>query len=199
MAKKRGLKMITKAVKKTVRAASAKNPPFWSETFFVVAPAVGTYVVTRLAGRAARAYLGPRYPKARAYIPLAGSLAAAGAMYFACTQVSDLKKYKTAVLVGSGIAITQSLLLAVAPQLGWLFDVGAPRAALAGPTRAQQPLLAADAALDRLEAQAAAQAPVEEADASQEELAGADGGLGADELGPEDLAAAGWVSPLNAN
>lgn len=191
MAKRRGLQTFRKAVKSTVRAASAKNPPFWSEAFFAVAPAVATYAVTRLAGRAARIYLGPRYPKMRPYIPLAGQLAAAGVMYFACTKVSDLKKYRTAVLVGSGIAVTQTLLLTVAPQLAWLFDLPGSTRALGAPRPALTAASAADARLDALEA---VQAPVGAVEDAEEELGDAPAEE-MEELGGEELGE-GWASPL---
>jgi hypothetical protein len=190
MPKKRGLRMLTKTVKRTVREASSKNPPFWAEAFYVVAPAVASYAVTRLAGRASRVYIGRRYPKLRPYLPLAGSLAAAGVMYYATTKVSDLKRFKTAVMVGAGIALTQTLLLQVMPQAAWLFDLPTPSRALGGGAQPATPLLAADAALDRMEAQAAGQASVGEV---VDEVASDEAG---DDLGGAEGLADGWESPL---
>jgi hypothetical protein len=186
MAKKRGLKMFTKAVKRTAREASSKNPPFWADAFYVVAPAVASYAVTRLAGRASRVYLGRRYPQLRPYLPMAGSLVAAGAMYYATTKVSDLKRFKTSVMVGAGIALTQTLLLQIAPQLAWLFDLPAPTRALGAGTGAMTPQRAADAALDRLEAQAGVSAAVEDEAAPGE----------VEDLGGDEGLAEGWESPL---
>lgn len=198
MAKKRGLAFFKKAVKKTASAAASKNPPFWADVFYAVGPGVASYAVTRLAGRAARTYLSSRFPKARPYLPLAGSAAAAGVLYLAATKVSAMKKYQTAILVGAGVALTQSAILTMAPQLGWLFDVGAPPRALA-PVRGPTSLLASDARLDAMEAQ---QEAIQASTSAQQAVAEAEevGDLGdAGDLGDVGELGEGWSSPLTAN
>jgi hypothetical protein len=185
MAAKRGLRTIKK-VAKVVREASSKNPPFWSSAFFYVAPAIGGYAVTRLAGRAARTYLAPRWPQARRFLPVAGSVLAGGALFAAVSYVGALKKYRVQVMAGVGVALAQSLLLAVAPQFGWLFDMGGSRPAL--PVAPQAALTSQDAELDALEAQAVAQMPVP--------AAGEPDAFGEPEAMDDDLGP-GWGSPLN--
>jgi hypothetical protein len=62
----------------------------------------------------------------------AGNIAAFGLVWFASHKSQTLKKYHTQLMVGSGIALIQSLVQGLLPGLSWIFDssphVSAPSA-----------------------------------------------------------------------
>jgi hypothetical protein len=123
--KKSGLVTFVKKankLKSESKSFLSKNPPIVTDVFQYVLPAAGAYVATRLVGRASRTFLGAKFPKIAPFAAPLGSLVAFGAIWYAAHKVSYTKRYHNQLMIGSGIALIQSLVQSVMPGLGWLFD-----------------------------------------------------------------------------
>jgi hypothetical protein len=127
--------MARKALKKYASRSRSKiarrNPALaiakdlGGEVLEVAVPGLVGYAGTRIAGRISRAVLAPRIAMLAKHAGPLGNLLAVLAAYFATKQAS-LRKYRTPVLVGSGIALFQTLLQTYFPGIAKILDDAAP-------------------------------------------------------------------------
>jgi hypothetical protein len=125
MAKKSGLVSFVKKAKRLKTESSSfmkKNPPIVTDVFTYIVPAAGAYVATRMIGRAARTFLGGKFPKTLPFAAPAASLATFGMIWYFAHKVDFTKKYHNQLMIGAGIAVIQSLVQSVLPGMNWLFD-----------------------------------------------------------------------------
>jgi len=90
----------------------------------MVGPGIGGYAVTRLGGKFGRVLLGQRLAGgrfARHFGPL-GSLATLIGLWYAANKWEKARKYQEPILIGSAIALFQSLLQTYLPGLVGLID-----------------------------------------------------------------------------
>lgn len=132
-AKKRGAKKpISMPVATRKKRAPRKNPVSYRENQVTskiwqtvggngLVHAVGGYAGTRLGGRLLRSILGSKFPALGRHGGPLGNLLMAVAVYFASQK---WKKIREEAMIGSAVAVFQSLLQTYIPGLAWLIDAG---------------------------------------------------------------------------
>jgi hypothetical protein len=83
---------------------------------------IGGYGGTRLTGRIVRNIIAKKWPNLAKHGGVIGNLIAAVAIYFA---VKNWRKIRDEAMLGSAIAVVQSILQTYLPGLAWLFDADA--------------------------------------------------------------------------
>lgn len=89
-----------------------------------VAPAATGYIVTRSAGRLATNTIGRKIKSENGLkmLKLGSNAAAFVLLWILAENVQRLRKYKSGVIAGSGIAAIQTFIELVLPKFAWLFD-----------------------------------------------------------------------------
>jgi hypothetical protein len=112
------------------------NPPLFSDLVESIGPGFGGFAASRFVSYVAATQIAQRWP---AFGKHAGAVASIGSFVAAWTLAHKLKfleKYHTPIVVGSGIAMLQTLLEQYIPRLGWA--VGNPQAAIDEQQQQQQ-------------------------------------------------------------
>jgi hypothetical protein len=107
------------------------NPPLFTEILEYAGPGFGGFAVSRFATRAAATQIAKRAPSWGKH---AGAAAAVGtflAAWFLANRWKWLEKWHTPIVVGSGIAMAQSLIQLYLPALGWMVSDASPELAAA--------------------------------------------------------------------
>ena len=120
------------------RTYARRNPPLKTDLVQFLGPAVGAYAVTRFTGRGLHLF-GSRWPAFQKHLRPLGNLLAFAAAWLASHKWKRLEKYHTPIVVGSGLALIQSLVQTYLPGLAWLLDAEPARAVLAFPATAPSP------------------------------------------------------------
>lgn len=141
MAKKRS--PIMKFVAQKTESA-IKNPPFFKDMLYYVGPAVGSYAATRAVGAVTK-LAGNKFPRLAPFLPLTGNLGTFIALwlYVHHSNNKKVREVETQVVVGSAIAVLQSIIKLLEPKIPLLAGILDMRsgsslstpAALAGRTR----------------------------------------------------------------
>jgi hypothetical protein len=121
MAKKRSpiLKFVAK---KTESAIS--NPPFFQDMLYYVGPAVGSYAATRAVGAVTK-LAGRKFPRLAPFLPLTGNIGAFVALwlYVHHSKNKKVNDMQTQVVVGSAIAVLQSIVKLLEPKIPLLAGI----------------------------------------------------------------------------
>lgn len=106
-----------------VRSATRRsNPPITTDLVQSIVPAVGSYAATRLTGRIMRNFVGGRFPTWQKHFGPLGNVLAFIASWVLSHKWRRLERYHTPIVVGSGIALVQSLVQTYLPGLAHLID-----------------------------------------------------------------------------
>ncbi len=118
------------------------NPPLFTDLVQFVAPGFAGFAATRFATYVASTQIAKRAPKWAKHAGAASSVGSFLGAWFLAHKVKWLEKYHTPLVVGSAIAMLQSLIQLYVPRLGWMISDASPEittGAAAGALTAQQP------------------------------------------------------------
>jgi hypothetical protein len=85
-----------------------------------VLPAFGAYAATRFLERMAFVQVSKRWPNLGKHAPVVAGLVATAAAYYAGKKITALKKYEQAMLIGTTIALLQTVIQTYLPTFGWV-------------------------------------------------------------------------------
>lgn len=120
--------------KRSKRIPLIQNPPLAVDLVSFVGPGLASFVATKTFSRGVTSLVAKRFPAGRLqHVKVAGAVAAFAASYYGAHRVSKLEPYHTPIVVGSAIAMVQTVMHTYLPALRWLFaDDAASAPALAG-------------------------------------------------------------------
>jgi hypothetical protein len=87
-----------------------------------ILPGVGGYAVARLVGRIVRTIISKKFPALAKHGAVGGNILGLLAAWYGAGKIKQLRSAQTAITVGSGIAVIQSIIQVYLPGLAWIFD-----------------------------------------------------------------------------
>jgi hypothetical protein len=96
-----------------------------------VLPGIGSYAATRFSGKLLRAALGKKFPTLEQHLGPAGNILAAVILWFAVHKSRKLARYHTPIIVGSAVAVLESIIQCYLPRLAVLIDAAPAQPQLA--------------------------------------------------------------------
>lgn len=117
------------------------NPPLFTDLVQFVAPGFAGFAATRFVTHVAATQIAKRAPKWAKHAGAASSVGSFLGAWFLAHKVKWLEKHHTPLVVGSAIAMLQSLIQLYVPRLGWMLSDASPEIAneAQGALTAQQP------------------------------------------------------------
>ena len=120
--------------------APKRNPPLATDIASYIVPGFAAFVLDRLVSRTAAVQIAKRWPKFAKHASAISAVGTFGAAWFGAHKVKYLEKYHDAIVIGSGLAMLQTLAQLYVPKLHSLLGdpCPTPMRAMASPLARQQ-------------------------------------------------------------
>ncbi len=105
------------------------NPPLLTDLAEFVGPGFAAFAATRFVTRVAAVQLAKKKPSWGKHAGAVASVASFLAAWFGAHRIKFTEKYHTPIVVGSAIAMFQSLIQLYIPKLGWMLADASPEIA----------------------------------------------------------------------